>query len=108
MLNKSIINELTILFPESRIFLYSMNTDTDITKELSKYVIAYIKQSVSSNLSLYVLVFSDKDIQDKFNIFLYKSNIKFDTKSFSYRTKALFNSYLKDNAEIYNIPLPEL
>lgn len=103
MISKTKINELEMLFPNMLLKFYTIRNDTDITDLLNDYVYAYIKQPVSTNMTLYILVFINGNCENSFQVALLKNNVSYIQKNLVYRTKALFNQYLNEYATAYNI-----
>lgn len=103
MISKSKINELEMLFPNMLLKFYTIRTDTDITEILDKFTVAYIKQSVSPQMSLYILVFINSNCENSFQVELVRNNISYISKNFVYRTKALFNQYLNEDVISVNV-----
>ena len=92
-----------MLFPEKIIKLYTVETDSDINEILENYTVAYIKQYITSRLTILIVVFLTDKMESSFQIELLKASISYVVKPFTYRAKSFFNQYLNENVITNNI-----
>ena len=104
--NKSTMNFLETLFPDTIIRVYSVdikNPEINIMDLVNKFTKSYIKISVSENLIYLVGIFENDEDESAFRGNLNRHNFKYTANTYSFRIKTHLNNIMSDSNSEYNL-----